>query len=409
MEARQQRGLEIAATRTISHKGDLWIVPSQTGKGTYRVHMMPKLASCTCPDFETRGVRCKHIFAVSYAMTREHNADGSTTVTKTLMVTATTERTTYPQNWAAYNEAQTNEKDKFQMLLSDLCRGIPQPQERKMGRPSLPLSDVIFSATFKTYSTVSGRRFMSDLREAEMSGFISKAPHYNSIFNYLENPDLTPILRELITQSSLPLSSVETDFAVDSSGFTTSRFVRWFDHKYGQVREQHDWVKCHLICGVKTNIVTGVEILGRNTNDSIVLPALVESTAKNFQIAEVSADKGYASKSNAEMVASVGATPYISYASHHRGNGGGTWAKMYHYFQFKRTEFLAHYHKRSNVESTFSMMKRKFGDGLRSKSDVAMVNETLCKVLCHNLVVLIHEMYELGIDPVSWGGATASV
>jgi hypothetical protein len=24
------------------------------------------------------------------------------------------------------------------------------------------------------------------------------------------------------------------------------------------------------------------------------------------------------------------------------------------------------------------------------------------KVLCHNLVVLIHEMYELGIDPVFW-------
>lgn len=44
------------------------------------------------------------------------------------------------------------------------------------------------------------------------------------------------------------------------------------------------------------------------------------------------------------------------------------------------------------------MMKRKFGDGLRSKTDVAMVNETLCKV--HNLVALIHEMYELGIEPV---------
>jgi hypothetical protein len=48
------------------------------------------------------------------------------------------------------------------------------------------------------------------------------------------------------------------------------------------------------------------------------------------------------------------------------------------------------------------MMKRKFGDGLRSKTDVAMVNETLCKILCHNLVVLIHEMCELGIDPVFW-------
>ena len=218
---------------------------------------------------------------------------------------------------------------------------------------------------------------------------------------------LTPILRELITQSSLPLTSVETDFAVDSSGFTTSRFTRWFDHKYGQVREQHDWVKCHLICGVKTNIVTGVEILGRNARDSIVLPALVENTAKNFQVAEVSADKGYASKSNAEMIASVGATPFISFKSNNRGAGGGTWEKMYHYFQFKRTEFLQHYHKRSNVESTFSMMKRKFGDGLRSKTDVAMVNETLCKVLCHNLVVLIHEMYELGIDPVFWAASAA--
>ena len=73
---------------------------------------------------------------------------------------------------------------------------------------------------------------------------------------------------------------------------------------------------------------------------------------------------------------------------------------MYYYFMFKRDEFLSHYHKRSNVESTFSMMKRQFGDSLRSKTDVAMVNEALCKILCHNIVVLIHEMFELGIEPI---------
>jgi hypothetical protein len=53
-------------------------------------------------------------------------------------------------------------------------------------------------------------------------------------------------------------------------------------------------------------------------------------------------------------------------------------------------------------------MKRKFGDSLRSKTDVAMVNETLCKILCHNLVVLIHEMCELGIDPVFWPSSPAT-
>jgi len=39
----------------------------------------------------------------------------------------------------------------------------------------------------------------------------------------------------------------------------------------------------------------------------------------------------------------------------------------------------------SNVESCFSMMKRKFGDSLRSRTDVAMVNEALAKIVCHNL------------------------
>jgi hypothetical protein len=46
---------------------------------------------------------------------------------------------------------------------------------------------------------------------------------------------------------------------------------------------------------------------------------------------------------------------------------------------------MAHYHKRSNVESTFSAIKRKFGDSVMSKTDAAMANEVLCKVLCHNL------------------------
>lgn len=400
MTPREQRGLELAATRIISKKKGVWLVPSQSGNAKYQVNFTAEKSSCTCPDHETRGVKCKHIFAASFVMQREENTDGSTTVIESLTVTET-KRVTYPQNWPAYNEAQTSEQDRFQSLLADLCSCLVTEQP-KTGRPRLPLSDAIFSIVFKVYSTVSQRRFMSDLRGAHARGFVSKVPHFNSISNYLENAALTPLLRSLITQSSLPLKSVETDFAVDSSGFTTSRFTRWFDHKYGKVREKHDWVKCHLMCGVKTNVVTAIEILGPNASDTRQLPALVNATAANFQISEVSADKGYGSRQNAEAIASVGATPFISFKSDSRGNGGGTWAKMYHYFQFQRTEFLQHYHKRSNVESTFSMMKRKFGDSLRSKTDVAMVNEALCKVLCHNLVVLIHETHELGIETTFW-------
>ena len=52
--------------------------------------------------------------------------------------------------------------------------------------------------------------------------------------------------------------------------------------------------------------------------------------------------------------------------------------------------------------STFSMIKGKFGDAVRSKSDIGQLNEVLCKVLCHNLCVLIQSQCELGIDPVFW-------
>lgn len=398
MDLREQRGMELAATRIIKKKRgakDIWSVPSQSGNDKYQVNI--ELATCTCLDHETRGVKCKHLYAATFVMMREEHADGS--VTETVTVTET--RRTYPQNWSAYNEAQTHEQDKFQVLLADLCSGLVTNQP-KTGRPRLPLSDPVFSIVYKVYSTFSQRRFVSDLREAHQRGFISKTPHFNSISNYLENPDLMPILRDLITKSSLPLRSVETDFAADSSGFATCRFTRWFDIKYGEIRQKQEWVKCHLMCGVKTNIVTAIEIAGPFANDTKFLAPMVETTAQNFQMREVSADKGYLSRQNAEAIAKVGAEPFIAFKSNSSGERNETWTKMYHYFQFRRTEFMQHYHKRSNVESTFSMMKRKFGDALRSKTDVAMVNETLCKILCHNLVVLIHETHELGIDPVFW-------
>lgn len=242
---------------------------------------------------------------------------------------------------------------------------------------------------------------MSDLRHSQEKGYIANAPHYNSIFNYLESPDLTPVLRSLITESSLPLKSVEVDFAVDSSGFMTSRYTRWYDHKYRGIQE-HDWVKCHLMCGVKTNIVTAVEIHDRDASDTKLLPAMVQDTARNFTVSEVSADKGYGSVSNTDAIEAIGAKPFIALKNNASGRKGGTWGKMFHYFMYRREEFMSHYHKRSNVESTFSMMKRKFDDSLRSKTNVAMINETLCKVLCHNIVVLIHEMHELGIEPTFW-------
>ena len=173
--------------------------------------------------------------------------------------------------------------------------------------------------------------------------------------------------------------------------------------KYGKTMEEREWVKVHLICGVKTNIVTAVEIADKNANDSPMLPPLVKATAKGFNVKEVSADKAYSGESSMQAIHGVGAIPYIAFKDNATGGIGGLFAKSYHFYCLNRDTFLEHYHKRSNVESTFSMVKAKFGDALRSKDDVSMVNEALCKIVCHNLCCLIQSYYELGISATFWG------
>src|SRR5439155_20613747 len=265
---------------------------------------------------------------------------------------------------------------------------------------------MIFSAAFKVYSTLSRRRFISDLADAHAKNYINRVQHFNSIFNYLESTEITPILRELIARSSLPLKAIEIDFAVDSSGFSTCQYVRWFNAKYGKEVDNHDWIKVHLMTGVRTNVVTSVEVTSRHANDSPQLPALVHSTATNFTVREVSADKGYSSIENHNAIAEVGATPYILFKSNATVSSGGLFDKMFHYYSFNRDAFLASYHKRSNIESTFSMIKAKFGSRIRSKGATAQINEALCKVLAHNLCCVIQSMFEFNVVPTFCAGSS---
>ncbi|MBD0371304.1 MAG: SWIM zinc finger family protein, partial [Pyrinomonadaceae bacterium] len=172
MSLREAKGRAIADKVKLTRKGDLWLVPSQAGRGTYKVDLENN--KCSCPDYDFRGEKCKHLFAVQFAVektvyTRSTvTENGKTTVTEKVEV----ERKTYRQEWPAYNKAQTQEKAQFLYLLHQLCQGVGEPAQTN-GRPRLPLEDMIFAMAFKVYSTVSGRRFMSDLRDAHAKGYIS--------------------------------------------------------------------------------------------------------------------------------------------------------------------------------------------------------------------------------------------
>lgn len=389
---REERGKLLLKSAKIIKTPSGWRVPSQTSANrSYLVKYKNHEPKCECPDCVMRRKKCKHIYAVEFYIKRKIDKEGRVTQTKGVKIT-------YAQKWNAYDKSQTNEKLFFMKLLKDLTGYIEQPGY-KFGRPKLPMSEMVFSTVMKVYSTFSLRRFMSDIKIAKEMKLIDNVPCYASVGHFLQKKEVTDILKSLIRISATPLSSIETAFSVDSSGFSTSRFARYFNFKWGKESKYRIWLKAHLSSGVKTNIIAGVEITEGNSHDSPQLPHLVEQTAKNFKVGEVSCDKAYSSRKNLQLIENVGAVPYIPFKKSAKILRGATtiWGKMYHYFMYKHDEFLEHYHKRSNAETVFHMIKTKFRDNLRSKTKTAQINELLCKVLCHNLCVVIQEMNELGI------------
>lgn len=406
MDARQERGLQIAATMRIEPTLRGWSVPSQSKDGKYRVTRETDGGlSCSCPDFELRRMPCKHAFAVEFFLKRETitTPDGETTVTETRAV-----RVTYPQNWTAYNAAQTAERELFCHLLRDLCSAVPEP-ERGKGRPPVPVSDALFAATYKVYTGTSARRFMSDLREAQAEGHVSRAWHFNSVLKVIENPDITPALQRLVTASAAPLGVVETQFAVDSTGFGTQSFYHHHSEKHGPraARTQRDYIKLHALVGTKTNVIAAAVVTDRTGADYTYFAPLLTEGAKTFAIAEISADKAYMGRSNLAAAAAVGAEPYIPFRKPaYDDPKSPLWSKLFHLYHYRVDEFLPHYHRRSQAESTFSSMKRVLGDTLRSKGEDAQRNELLMMVVAHNIRMLVHSIFELGVTVPGISGCT---
>lgn len=306
---------------------------------------------------------------------------------------------TYHQDWPAYNQAQTIEKDFFQRILDELLMYVQEPELNRRGRPSVPLRDQLMALCLQQYVGLSSRRSTCDIKAASEKHYLLKGLHFNTLLKSYNNPIMTGILKQLIEISSTPLACVETQFAIDSSGFSTSQFVRWFDVKYQKQSSRRKFKKAHITSGVKTNIITSVNVTPGTQADGPELPELLKRTTKYFQVDEVSADKAYLSRTNLLYINKIGAVPYIPFKKNSKGNKNGMfWAKMYRYFTHRQEEFMQHYHVRSNVETTFSMMKRKSGMKLRTKNDLSQTNEILVKCLIHNICVLIQEYFELGID-----------
>jgi len=299
--------------------------------------------------------------------------------------------------WHKYNQARTNEKRMFYMLLDDLIEVIPKPKIEN-GRPPIPLRDLIFCGCLKLYNGFSARRISSDMNHAHRMGFINKIPHFNTLLSFMKDPATYEILKYLITLSAMPISCIETDFAMDASGFGSYQYERWMKVRFGDntKRGWRNYVKLHISVGTNTQIITSAEVTYGNEADTKHLPYLVKQTSANFNAEKYLADKAYSSRKNFEIIAKLNALPFIPFKSNTTGKSKGCplWHAMFDYFNNNQEDFKHYYGQRAQSESAFSRIKRNWGEFLKSKTFEAQRNEVLLKCLCHNIACLVAQIYE---------------
>jgi transposase len=299
-------------------------------------------------------------------------------------------------SWHNYNKSQTKEKALFVNILGDLCKLIIETRNSK-GRKPRPLKDIVFALVIKEYLNTSSRRVQSDLKLFAEAGFINSEIPFNTLLDHLERGELRDIMRELIEISSLPLKQIELDFAIDSTGFGISRYKTFFNMKHKGEERWKQYRKCHAVCGVKTNIITSVDITEGKTSDFTRFVPLAKDTRRNFRIRDFCADKGYLSGKNFKCIEELGGKAFIPFKKNTSGkNAGGerSYFKVaFRFFKEHKEEYLNRYHKRSNIESAFSMIKRRFGNNVRCKKETSQDNEILARILAHNICVLVQEIF----------------
>jgi len=305
-----------------------------------------------------------------------------------------------PFNWRAYNNSQTREKIIVLNLLQELCNLLDGDTYLGKGRKSQPAKHMIFCMCMKVYCGTSSRRLISDLELCRNKNFINSVPHFNSVLNYFDSQNIKKHLKYLIELSALPLAQIEDKFAIDSTGFSERKYMERWSSARQKYSMHQQYKKAHCIYGVYSNIIPQAIITDGKEADSPRFIELLQNTADNFDVKEISADKAYNSRENTQFAEELGATPYIPFKKNAVGKARGSpaWNRMYKYFKNNKEEFMSHYHLRSNAESGFFMLKQRFGDFLFLKDPTGQTNEILCKILCHNLCVLAQELYLSNIE-----------
>jgi len=165
--------------------------------------------------------------------------------------------------------------------------------------------------------------------------------------------------------------------AIDGSGFETTHMSYYYANAWNRQdkRKHRRYLKISIAICTDSQYILAQKIRLGPRNDNIDF----ERVMKNINCKQVVADKGYDSRSNRLFVLNkLKAYPHIPY----RKYSGVT------YTNNGAKKIICDdkiYHQRSKVETVFSVIKRKYGSFVLSKSFETQKRELLIRLVAYNI------------------------
>lgn len=300
----------------------------------------------------------------------------------------------YLRDEVLYNKIQENEFLNFFKFVRFLTNKVCKTKKMKKVVQCLLI--------WRKFPNLSVRRAKGFLLLLKRFNIISvDIPCFKTLSNYNEDNSLQIILEKLMEESSKPLSAIEHDFATDATGIRTKLFSSWYSVRCQKKINKRDHLTVHITTGVKSNIITAVNVELKSGNDNRIFREHVDKTSKNFKISEWSGDGKYWCKENCKKIVEVGAKPYFKVWKNWSGKSRGCmpWKSMNLESKNNPEEYEKHYHKRSNVESTNMSKKTIHGEKVYSRLPSARINEETLRWINQNINVLNRAKYEWNINP----------